>query len=185
MNEQINMRGNLEQFGIHDMEVVGVLYDKERNKVGEVSESLTQLCVLAYSGLAKHFGRDAWQVDFDIEVRVEEAIGYVCSDGIFHYLATPNLRTALAWFIATDGGREHYIDFFDVDAAANAIIDTVRTNGTSQEAFFGAYFDVLKRVFVCDKTSRFGDGYCMAATFLWWLATRELGVAHDGYSFAF
>lgn len=97
----------------------------------------------------------------------------------------PDIRTALGWRIATDGGREYLIQFFDLDQAARFIVETIRMKGTSQDAFFDSFSAVLKSVFVFGRTSRFSDGYCGAKTLLWRMATREVGEEHGGYPFAY
>jgi len=115
--------------------------------------------------------------------RGEGKIGWIDDDRRFHYEAAPTLREALGWAIATDGGRDHLIEYFDLDRAARDILDAIRTNGVGRETFFGAYFEVLKKIFVCGRTSRFADGYCGHVHTLWHVATRELGKEHEGYSF--
>jgi hypothetical protein len=111
------------------------------------------------------------------------AVGNIDCDGRFHFVAAPNLRTALGWSLATDGGRERLIEFFDLDQAANALLSVIRANGVERVVFFGPYFETLAHIFVSGRTSRFGDGCNGPASTLWRVATRELGEEHFGYSF--
>lgn len=182
------IRANLQAFGLEDLEVVGVLTDRDSGQEIGRSEpvALSELCGLRYRRLAKKLGLDPQQAGFEITILGDRiVIGRIDSDGDFDYEAAPNLRTALGWKIATDGGRERLIEFFDLDRAARSLLDTIRANGTEREAFFGPYFDALKRVFVYERTSRFADGYCGAADPLWRAATRELGQEHEGYPFCY
>lgn len=193
------IRANLESFGIIDPKVTGVLHlsDNESipggghrfrdgREVGRVEMSLSDICGLRYSGLAGKLGVEPQTVS--LRVYLEEdgrRIGHIDSDGDFDYEAAPDLRTALGWKIATDGGRTALIKDFDLDQATKSILDTVRSRGTSKDAFYRSFFEVVKEVFVYKHTSRFGDGYCGAVTVLWHAATRELGEEHPGYPFAY
>jgi hypothetical protein len=192
------IRANLENMGVKDLVVVGVLHfsDNKRieggirfrdgNEAGRAEMLLSNLCGLRYRGLAKQFGVELKDVSLRIVVEQNgKVIGHIDSDGDFDYEAAPDLRTALGWKIATDGGRERLIESFNLEQEAASLLDTIRTCGVSEEAFFGGYFDTLKRVFVYKHTSRFGDGYCGAATTLWRVATRELGEEHAGYPFCY
>lgn len=179
------VRANLETFGLEDFSAVGVLLAADgQAKLGQFETRVSELCSLRYSGLAEKFGIECQKASLQIRVEKDgRRIGYVDSDGRFNYEAAPNLRTALGWKIATDGGRERSLQFFDLEKAAREILATIRENGTGEQAFFGPYFEVLKRVFVYEQTTRFGNGYCGAATIIWQAATRDLGQAHEGYAF--
>lgn len=106
-------------------------------------------------------------------------------DGDFDYSTAPDLRTALGWKVATDGGRERIIEGFDLDEATRCILAVIERHGTDKGNFFGSYGTVVQETIVVDRTSRFGDGYCGAKTVLWQVATRQLGVAHEGYPFMY
>lgn len=181
------IRANLERLNLEDIEVTGVLVGNDRKtRLGQEQMLLTDLCGLRYRGLAKRLG--VAMTDMALMVIVEKdgaSIGVIDCDGDFDYESAPDLRTALGWKIATDGGRTSLIEFFDLNKAASSIIDTVNNDGVSEKAFFGAYFQTLKRAFVYGRTSRFSDGYCGAATTLWRVATRVLGNEHPGYDFAY
>lgn len=192
------IQANLKAFGVEDMTVTGVLHFsnnehipgglrfRDGNEAGRVEMLLSDLCGLRYSGLADHFNVDAKDVSLHVIVEKDGVvIGHIDSDGDFDYEAAPDFRIALGWKIATDGGRVHLIEFFNLDQATASLLDTIRRNGFDKDAFFGPYFETLKRVFVYERTSRFGDGYCGAATTLWHVATRQLGEEHPGYSFAY
>lgn len=180
------IRANLENFGINDMAITGVLRSHFGRKLGEVEMVISDLCGLRYAGLAKRLDVEEKDVEFRIMIKKDgEEIGYITSDGVFNYEKAPDLRTALGWRIATDGGRTYIIGFFHLDQATRSLLDTVRVNGTKKEVFFGPYFEALKSVFIYERTTRFGDGYCGAATTLWHVATRELGEEHPGYSFSY
>lgn len=184
------IRENLARFNVEDLTVTVELHSSKAR--GEVVGSLTILlsdaCALKYSGIAEKVCVDTKDVDFTVHVLVDNGtklIGYITSDGHFDYFDAPNLRTALAWKIASDGGRVRLIDFFDLDRAAASILDVIRSS-TDKDTFFGTYFDSLKRVFKYEQTTRFGDGYCGAAAVLWQVGTREVyGETHDGYSFCY
>lgn len=180
------IRHNLKTLGIDDMMVEVELLTNLGTTVGSKRMLLSDACCLRFSGLCKEIGAEAKDMSTQLIIcKDSEPIGHVDSDGDFDYEGAPDLRTALAWKIATDGGR-HMLIHCNVDQDAERILDTIRYNGVSQDAFFGPYFDVLKRVFVYKNTSRFGDGYCGAATTLWRVATRELfGMQHPGYSFCY
>lgn len=181
------IRANLETLGIADMTVTGVLKTRDGTVLGELELPLSDLCGLRYRGVATKLGIvDLQDVGFRIIVRKDgEDIGHIDSDGDFDFEAAPDLRTALGWKIATDGGRVHLIEGFDLDAASSKILETVMVFGTSREVFFNLYFSALKRIFMYEKTSRFSDGYCGAATVLWRVATKQLGKPHDGYPFCY
>lgn len=112
-------------------------------------------------------------------------IGFIDSDGRFHFKTSSQLRTALGYMIATDGGRTRLVSGCNLEQTSASLLDVIRSDGTSREIFFGSFFEALKKIFVYDRTTRFGDGYCGAATVLWQVATRELGCDHSGYDFAY
>jgi hypothetical protein len=180
------IRANLENFNFDDLVVVGLLETRSGEEIGRREMRLSDLCGLRDGGLAKKLGVDPSRMDLRLRIPVEkdeERIGYVDSDGIFRFESAPDTRTALGWLVATDGGRVRVIEFFDLDKATDSIVATIREHGTGRDAFFGPYFDSLKKV--CGRASRFGDGHCGAATTLWRVATRELGDEHKGYAFAY
>lgn len=191
------IRANLEAFGIQDMTVTGVLHYSEKDRAlngrfrkgeeaGRIEMLLSDLCGLRYSGLAEMFNAELEEVFIHIDVVQDgKVIGLIDSDGDFDYEAAPDLRTALGWKIATDGGRVCLIGSFDLDQATTWLLDTIRANGIEKEAFFGTYFATLKRVFIYRRTSRFADGRFGAATTLWHVATRALGKEHPGYPFCY
>lgn len=192
------IRANLKNLGIEDMTVVGVLYYsddectpgrvrfRDGKEAGRIEMLLSDLCGLRYNGLAKQLGVEPKDVSFRIDIEKDgKKIGRIDSDGDFNFEAAPDLRTALGWKVVTDGGRVRQIEFFNLEQATGALLDTIRTSGIEKEAFFGPYFEMLQRVFVYEQTSRFGDGYCGAATTLWRVATRELGQEHPGHSFCY
>lgn len=180
------IRANLEAFGLEDIIVTGVLCGEDRTtELVRAEMPLSEICGLKYCGLAKKLGVDQ-KVDLCVAILREGVeIGRVDSDGDFDYYGAPNLWSTLAWKIATDGGRTRLIKDFNLDLAAQLILDTIVKHGTSKAAFHGPYFETVRRTFVEGRTSRFGDGYCGAATVLWRVATRELGSEHRGYSFCY
>ncbi len=182
------IRANLTQFGLADPMVVGTLRDRNGTAIlGTTSPTpLAQLCALRYRGIAREIGLDPEKVGFSIEIATEgRAIGFVDSDGGFHHEAAPDLRTALAWKVATDGGRERLVTGFNPDQAAEDILAIIATGEPSEAKFFGSYSAALKKIFVYEESSRFSDGHCSAMTTLWHVATRELGCEHAGYGFAY
>ncbi len=180
------IRVNLERFGIVDMTVTGVLNGRDGRRLGHVEMSLSDICGLRYDGLAKNLEIEPKNVELVIKIEADGVvIGKVDSDGGFDYEAAPDFRTALGWKIATDGGQVQIIESFDLDQAARSILEIVQSKGTSKDAFFGPFFEMVKQVFVCRRTSRFGDGYCIAATMIWHVATRQLGEEHPGYPFCY
>lgn len=181
------IRRNLRSMGVEDMAVTGSVCFYDGNEAGRADMLLSDLCGLRYSGLAEHLGVEPSNVAVTIVVEQNgKVIGRVDSDGDFDYEAAPDLRTALGWKIASNGGRVRIVEFFNLDQAAVALLDTIRTHGVGKEAFFGSYFETLKRVFVDGHTSRFGEDTCSsAATTLWHVATRELGEEHRGYSYVY
>lgn len=181
------IRANLQSLGIEDMQVTGVVMGRDRmTRLGQGQMLLSDLCGLRYCGMAKHVGVAMKDADFNIVVEKDGVrIGHIDSDGDFDYEQAPDLRTALGWKVATDGGRSALIEAFDLNRATDSILETVRISGTGQNAFFNPFFGTLKSVFVYGRTSRFADGYCGAATTLWRVATRVLGNEHPGYSFAY
>jgi hypothetical protein len=180
------IRANLEAFGLEDLPVTGTLMGTDRTtRLGSVDLSLSELCCLRYSGVADKLGHRHGDVDLSLIVEKEGVrIGRVGSDGDFDYEAAPDLRTALGWKLATDGGRVGLVRI-DLDAETEAILDVVKTNGTDEEVFFGKFEAVVKGVFEYENGSRFADGYCGAQTILWQVATRQLGDEHEGYPFMF
>ncbi len=190
------IRDNLARLGIQDMIVIGVLYfsNNERfpngvrfrdgREAGRVEMLLSDLCGLRHGGLAKRFGVDPGKVSLRIAIELNgKCIGHVDSDGDFDYEAAPNLRTALGWKVATDGGRVRLIEGFDLDEASRRLSEVILRFGICKTVFLGPWMKALEKVFVYEKTSRFGDGYCGAANTLWRVATRELGQEHEGYEF--
>lgn len=178
------IRTNLQIFGIDDMLVTGFLRSRDGQLLDGKEVLLSELCGLRSHGFAERLGVDGRDVEFCIIVKQDGLpVGHVDSDGRFNYEKAPNLRTALGWQIATDGGRVRLIEFFHLEQAATLLLDTIHDNGTSKNAFFGSYFAALSKVFVYKSTSRFGDGHCGAAMTLWHVATRELGEEHPGYTF--
>lgn len=152
------------------------------------SEAAFDADAIKARGVAQEcFGVFSWDVAGGMLVYSSEGgcIGRIDSDGDFDFDEAPDLRTALGWKIATDGGRGGLEKEFDLTAAAQNILATIRSHGTSNEAFFGPYFGVLGSILVAGHTSRFGDGHCGAAIPLWRVATRELGMPHEGYSFEY
>lgn len=190
------IRANLEAFRLKDKLVTGVLFYadnkltprgllfRDGKKAGRVEMMLSELCVLGYSGLAGRLNLDPNKVSLKILIEKDgQVIGRVDDDGIFHYEVAPDLRTALGWYVATDGGRVRLLDF-NPDEEAKRLLETIRFNGTERQAFFGPYFAALQQFLVYDLTSQFSDAYCSAAATLWRVATRELlGKEHPGYAF--
>ncbi len=192
------IRANLESLGVKDVIVTGVLYYsanqitsselqfRDGDEAGRIEMLLSDLCGLRYGRVGKRLGVGPEGLSFWIRIEKDGArIGSVDSDGRFDYTAAPDFRTALGWQIATDGGRVRIVESFNLDEASILLLYAIRDAGTSREAFFGPYFKELQRVFKSGHTSRFGDGYCGAATNLWQVATRELGEEHPGYSFSY
>lgn len=182
------IRANLHAFGLEDPEVIGVLTGRDSGREIGRSEpvALSELCGLRHSGLAQKLGLNLEQVELSIQIRRDGVpIGRVDCDGRFRFEAAPVLRTALGWVIATDGGRGRLVDFSNLDQAALALLYTITNGDTERTTFFGSFSEVLKRVIVYERTSRFSDGYCGALTVLWQVATRELGQKHEGFSFCY
>ncbi len=168
----------IENFGIADMTVTCVLMDTKRQKRGQAEMLFSEICVFGVSGLAERLHVDHMDASFVIIQKDGVEIGNR-SIGI-HFNAAPDLRTALGWLIANYGERYYGIEFFDLDKATQMILDTIRSNGTDQDAFFEPYFEAVKRVF-----GHNGPTCCIVAQTLWKIATRELGEEHEGYSVFF
>lgn len=178
------IRENLARLELEDILVTAVIDDRDGEELGSTEMNLSDVCGLRHGGIEKLLGITTRDVNLHVRVlRDGQMIGRVDSDGDFNYTAAPDLKTAIGWKVATDGGRTMLIEGFDLDSAARMLLETIRLNGTYKEAFFGPYFNALKKIFVYEKTSRFSDGYCGAASTLWRVATRELGQEHEGYDF--
>lgn len=190
-----NILANLGLFVLEDKLVTGVLFFSNDEKTpfgllfrdgeeaGRVEMMLSELCVLGYSGLAGRLNLDPNKVSLKILIEKDgQVIGRVDDDGIFHYEVAPDLRTALGWYLSTNGGRDCSLNFFNLDEAANRLLNIIRLNGIKKDAFFGAYMDGLRLLIVYKSTSRFAGGYNHAARTLWGVATRELfNNDHPGY----
>lgn len=192
------IRANLQNMGINDMQVTGILYFSNNlrtpngvhfhdgEEAGRITALLSDLCGLRYANLAKKLGVDEQVISLHIVIENDgKVLGKVDCDGDFDYSAAPDLRTALGWKVATDGGRVRIIESFDLDGATKMLTEIISSD-QSEEVFFGAYFQALKKIFISEHTSRFGDGYCGAATLLWRVAIRQLfGKEHPGYNFCY
>lgn len=180
------IRANLARFQVSDLEVTAVLHPKLGVKslpgVGdELRAPLSEICTLKYRGVAMRLGVDREQVHLHVEIRFGGVeIGHVDSDGDFHYCGAPTLREALAWKLATDGGQWRELNI-DLDAWSGALLDLIAANGTGERFFKEEYQQLLKLIFVPEKTGRTGDSPYSAKTVLWRVATRQLGTPHDGY----
>lgn len=177
------IRANLRRMGIEDMVVTGVLSMRDGGaELGRTDVLLSDLCSLRYSGLAIMLGFDLKKADFHIKVEKDgNVLGHIDSDGDFNYFGATDIRTALGWKVATDGGRVRIVDGFDLDTVSKWLLQDV-SGDISEDNFRNGYFaKTVKEAFVADKTSRFGDGYCGAKVVLWYVATRQVGTPHDGY----
>lgn len=183
------IRANLYRFDLEDTDVTTEL--EERNSERRIAtlmepEPLSNFCGMKFHEIAQRLGIDIGTIKFAVYVKREDKeIGRIDSDGRFMYRSAPDLRTALGWSIATDGGRERIIDFFDLDKASQSILALIHEEGVSEKTFFGHYFKLLQTIFKYEQTSRFADGYCGAADDLWHVATRQLGNEHSGYNFVY
>lgn len=181
------IRANLYRFDLEDTDVTAELEERDsKRRIAALMEPqpLSNFCGLKFRGIAQRLGIDTESIKFNVYVKDgDKEIGTIGTDGQFTYSSAPDLRTALGWCIATDGGRERIIDFFDLDKAAQSILELIREEGVSEDTFFGPYFKLLQTIFKYEQTSRFGDGYCGVASDLWRVATRQLGNEHGGYDF--
>lgn len=182
------IRANLEVLGLEDPVVTGTLTEYGTGReIAQTRALLSELCSKRWCGVAEALGLDAQGLGLQVKVLDASGrrLGAVDCDGRFNYDGAESLRSALAWLFATDAGRVRLLAV-DLEAATRAVLETVRTNGTGKEAFFGAFFSVLREIVVHPTTSRFGDGHLGVATAIWMAATREaFGVAHEGYPYGY
>lgn len=178
------IRANLEAFELEDFAATGVLLGRDRStRLGQVDLPLSEICCLRYSGVANKLGFGYGETDLGLVIEKDGVrIGYVSSDGYFEYESAPNLRTTLAWRLATDGGRERLVDI-NLDLETKRLLRAVEENGLDEDTFFGPFLKAVGSAVEYKNGSRFGDGDHAALTILWQAATRELGSEHAGYPF--
>ncbi|MFA5186266.1 MAG: hypothetical protein WC551_07305 [Patescibacteria group bacterium] len=165
------IRANLANLGVQDQVVTAVLMDCSEKEWGKVEMLLSDVCGLRGDGIASKLGISEENERFYVLVQRDgKRIGRfdidLSLDGV-------DLRTAMGWAVAT---QIELVEFFDLDRAVSALLEVVRDNGTSREAFFGPYFGTRSRI---PQLKDFSG----AAIMLWKAATRELGKEHDGYDF--
>lgn len=172
------IRTNLEQFGLADLTVTARGCSGEKSR--EVfAGALSDLCGV---GSMRFRGID----EFSLGIYVDEGprIGYVDSDNRFRYTQAPNLRSALGWALATDGGRVRAVA---LSRPLDELCDELKLvmRHTSKRTYFDLYHPRLAGIFDYENGSRFGDGYCGVSPVLWSLGTRENGLEHPGYPFMY
>lgn len=171
------IRHNLESFGVQDLFILALLCDDEGMVLESRALLLSDLCGLKPAGLAISLNMPLNHTDYVEVVHLQQRIGTLERDGSFHFDRAPDLRTALAWKVATDGGRERIVSF-DSDAASRRIINSIElVSATSYEIFLRT----LSHIFVNGTTSRFSDTHYAAADLIWQVATREIGEEHPGF----
>lgn len=182
------IRANLAEFGVEDMDVTVVLMSGGGiTELGRQQGKLSEFCGLLPYGIAVPLGLKLTQYSLRMPVFLDDVqIGVIDSDGDFNYTAAPSLREALAWKLATDGGRVRMLKgLLDIEHSTQSILHCIRTRGTSSQVFFDVFGSLLREIFDHKTGSRFGDGHYGARTTLWQVATRELGCEHEGYRFCY
>lgn len=120
-----------------------------------------------------------------------EYIGHIDSDSRFYFRAAPDLRTCLAWAVATDLGQTRVLDGYDLEADVERLSNAIRRApfGQADEMIEAYFFDTwmereVQEVYGYQRSSQFSGGYCTAAARLWQVGTRTLlGNEHPGFSF--
>ena len=108
-------------------------------------------------------------------------IGFVDDNLIFHYEKAPDVKTALGWGLASDGGANNSLVDVNLDTLARKL-ETAIHQGTGEEIFTGVWGDAIREAFQYRTTSRYSSGYCLHRAPLWKVATRTvLGEEHPGY----
>lgn len=175
-----NVLANLGMFGISDPLVLGVVNITQGRQGGLLrtvdfaGTTLSTLCVQSEKlrgsiELDKEANEHA---AFRIRVLIEDSeIGFIDSDGRFHYSAARTLCVALGWAVATDLGRDKVLDY-DLAAHVAALSNAI---GYRPDA---GRFDEFSRAFAIamakDTGSRFGDGRLGFLNLLWRIGTHTL-----------
>lgn len=151
--------------------------------------SLVQLCATAperRQALAPYKRGETPILNFFITQDGKE-IGRVDSDSQFHYTAAPDLRTALGWAMATDGGRGRSLKFDLEVVTRDLVTDVIKTlhpYAISQRYFFEGWHPAMNKAFKAVGGSRYSDALSFS-NLLWRILTREyLGEEHPGYGFS-
>jgi hypothetical protein len=114
-----NIVANLNLFGLEDKRVdcYAIHRDGRRAFVGNLLLSVACVSRLFAHPVTKGAdGRREYDWLFNVSVRTDgKEIGTIDCDGKFHYSQAPDLRTGLAWTLATDGGADKV---FTADAIA-------------------------------------------------------------------
>lgn len=192
---------NLKNFGVTDVVVTGKV--DVRSARGDTvravalgSISLALLCATSSDVLSDicKAAEKGESVGCNIDVLKDgEPIGYIDSNGRFKYTAAPDLRTCLAWAVATDRGQHESVTDYDLDSEAKNVADTfslapplVGYDEYLKPHFFGEFWATVACAIGNNKGSRFSDGYCGVMCLLWQVGTRTIrGLEHKGFSFSY
>lgn len=179
------IRENLVRLGVSDMTCEGIVDSILDWELARCTRSVSEICALRPTGLLNLMGVDSTAALPIVRIMRDNAmVGSVDGSGCFCYSGAPDLRTALAWGLATDGGRHCLFEKVDTDAVAahaQGINDVIVREGTAKSTFDGSYLAVLREIFVHKRTSRFEEPDWELRRTLWRVATRTLGREHYGY----
>jgi hypothetical protein len=180
------IQANLKKFGIKDNVVATFLIsDKDRSEVAGPEILMSEAAALRYFGIIDlEFNGRFREFDLNVILKINgNRIGFLTSDGIIE-LETGSLRDTLGWLFSTGAGRGKLLNV-DLDKISNKLLNVIRTEGTSEETFFGFFSDALRDAFVYPSTALFADTYIAILMPVWRSATRELGKEHLGYEYGY
>jgi len=170
------IRENLSRFGLIDLKVIGLVKIEGNRPGGDEfvempAHSLVKLAVnrnefLPFEKLLKG---ETFSSTLDLLAEGGMRIK-LTSDNIVMCVGAPDLRTALAWILATDGGREKPLLGIDIDAAVKKLEQVIQEGGRPLVEFKQA----LKEIFIYKETTRFADAYVGALPTLWKVGTRAV-----------
>lgn len=183
------MKG-IKVFGLQDLEAVGKfgIYDEQDQflREGVIEGRLSSICLSKkYEGLA------SWEhPDFDTEVEVKgQKVGYVDSGGVLH-LEVGTLREALGWSVASDI-LDDLPDDYDLDAEVVRLTNAIKKfdgvlSTLQYDEWSKVWMGALRKAKAYKYGSRYADGYCGCANFLWKVGVKEvLKAEHPGFMFAY
>lgn len=101
-------------------------------------------------------------------------IGYIDFYRHFYYVAAPDLRTAVAWVVATKLGREGVLYDYDLDAEVNALVDLVTAQPFEDDDPVGAHLFRGPFTQQCLKTIRGRTCACGYRRLFWRVLTRTV-----------
>ena len=166
------IRANLQSFGLDDPSVFGAVIDRNNHAKAIETIGPVPLSDLCYMGLIARITAETHKTSFsDVVVMLDnKRIGYIDRYCVFYYETTPDFKTALGWIIATDGGHVRLIEDFNLDQVAQELLFEIKKNIGIKWLLYG----VLKRFFLCGKTSCFDSIHTDTVNVLWQVAQRQL-----------